>query len=229
MHKFTIFTVLFSLVVIAVIAELLVNGYLRKEPQEDNPGYASSIAPNILEADGSNISPETPSSSISPSEEKILRRHIDETLLSNLGFQNPLIKEVPFTGSFFQLLDISTYGINDVLKYNLFDGNEFFISVNEIPQENATLAREVYRLLRELGEADINLTVNETNQYGGASLYFNHERKKKTAFLVVVIDDTVYGFEYPHTSHNFTKAILSALGSPAGKETETVDSDLKNL
>ncbi len=222
MHKFTIFTVLFSLTVIVIIAELLINDFGFYSTYDD-----PSLKTNILEGQENDESSSEKSSQKSASEtdqenEENVREESSKDsssldlavtleLLGKAGFIEPSIRQVDFNGSLFQLIDLKSYSIDPVVKANLFDKNEFKISLNEIHQNSDVLAEEVYRLIKEEASLNLDIIINETNQYGDASSYLNHSQKKKTAFLLVLIGNSVYGLEYPHTSHPLAKALIHEL------------------
>lgn len=192
-----------------VIAELLVNNYFGGNM--DNVAPATVLETNVLQPAETPLPVPAASDMPVADSQKGLDLSISSDMLTSLGFQTPDIREVPFNGKLFQMVDLDSFGIDEVKKANVFDGNEFRLAYHEISLSSSVLALEVYRLIRQEGSETESVKVNETNQYGSASFYLNNAYKAKTAFLVALIGDSVYGFEYPRESHGYVKGILGKL------------------
>lgn len=213
MHKFTIFTILLSIIVIVVTIDLVINGYWKKDSAIIQ-NTLSNVAPNVLDADNSKkrVSDDIP----------LPISTISDDVLLNSGIIQPQMKQVKFNGKLFQFIDLSAFGFEDIAKTNVFDGSEFRFSVYEIQTDHPTLAEEMYHLLQDEASKNSDISMNETNQYGDQSSYLNHSRKKQTVFLMVLMDTTVYAFEYPAGSHDVVKNILDGLKASILKTDDSV-------
>ncbi|MBI2463766.1 hypothetical protein HYV57_02320 [Candidatus Peregrinibacteria bacterium] len=213
MHKFTIFTIILSIIVIAVTVDLVVNEYWKNNPSGIQNSL-SNAAPNVLDADNSQKT---------VSDDSLLPvSNISNDLARSAGIIDPQLKEVSFNGKLFQFIDLSAYGFENITKTNVFDGSDFRFSVYEIHSDHPTLAKEMYKLIQEEASKNSDISANETNQYGDQSFYINHSLKKQTVFLLVLMDSSVYAFEYPRSSHDVVKSILDSLKASIPQKDESI-------
>lgn len=56
-------------------------------------------------------------------------------------------------------------------------------------------------------------TINETGEYGHASLYYNEQEGSPTGFLLAQVGDTVFGFKYSKSQEAAFQAVQSFLSS----------------
>ena len=75
-----------------------------------------------------------------------------------------------------------------------------------------TGAFQAYLTLRDRAKelTDLGL-VNEVNNYGEASFYFNHKIKTKTVHLAVKQGNNLYAFEYAYRWHEEMKKLFPLL------------------
>lgn len=209
MRKFTIFTILFSVVTVAIVAELFTNDFFGEE---------TNVEPGSLQTNIVGNEPRPAARDISLSNE----------ILQNIGFLQPRITPISFNGKLFQILDLRDDSeIGRIVKSNVFDGDQFIFSVYEIQNESEGLASDTYSFIQEKFLENLEVEVNETNQYGDASFYVNHPKKQNMAFLFVEIDTTLYAFEYPRNNHNFITSLIGSIKNFDGSGSDTLDnSDL---
>ncbi len=201
MQKFTIFTIIFSLAVILVMAELVINDYLESE---------KNLQTNVIkEIEG--VDEKSDSSNID--EEQANFKIIDEALLREAGFKDVSFKKVAFSGKIFQLLALPGINNDKVNKLNIFQGQNFAATLYQIALNSSEASDELYDYIRNNLTNKPNLAINETNQFGENSFYINNTNKKKIAFLVVMIGSELYGFEYAHQYHPIIKSLISLLES----------------
>jgi hypothetical protein len=62
-----------------------------------------------------------------------------------------------------------------------------------------------------MGLTDLG-SVNEVNNYGDASFYFNHKNKLKTVHLIIRTGRDIYAFEYSQSFHETMKKVFDSLG-----------------
>lgn len=241
MHKFTLFSIIFSFIVIVVVIELVTNDYLAGYQQARYFGFGS--LPTIDQSDSTQ--PATLSNSFIPIDDSIelmppdevdstteeeggseLDREAtqDETGLSLLskitpelfeqaGFEEPTLEKVDFNGLIFQKLGVPEDGGEQVLKYNVFSKDDFVVGVYEALFGNKKLTGTFYDLLVKSGESVPDMQLNQTNSFGEASFYLNKSvGENERVLLVVKFGNGVYGFEYPHASHTKVKKLIELLG-----------------
>lgn len=213
MHKFTIFTIIFSIVVMVIVAELVIHDYLKG-------GFLASPQGEIQKEIPEEISEETAgevsktAAEISEEEAGIgetTTRKITTDLLAQAGFENPIYKQIDFSGLIFQIIDLKDLEESAGFSGNVFEEEEFAGTVYEIHFETETEVFRAYELARAEALASEKGSTNETNSFGEASFYFNHADKPKTVFLVVQIGNSLYAFEYSHRNHLKFKELVDFL------------------
>lgn len=214
MHKFTIFSIIFSFMVILVVAELVVNDYLNKEitpPKSLEMGQA-----NIL-VDEDAVITETEPEVVGSEAAALPGFQVTQELLAKSEFTEPVFRAVEFNGKYFQLIDVSDFA-KGVKKANIFENQRFAGAIYENHLANAEAAYEFYQLLQAEGQKSIENQINETNAYGDNSFYVNNRNKNATAFLVIKLEKSVFAFEYPHRSHSKIKALINNLAEEAERK-----------
>lgn len=72
-------------------------------------------------------------------------------------------------------------------------------------------ASDVYKVLKTRGGEVKGGSVNETNDFGAGSFYFNDTGRTSTAFLVVRINSYIYAFSYPKNFQPQIKNLLKLI------------------
>ncbi len=226
MHKFTLFTIGLSVVVILVVAEVVVNDYLGEdfaqketveevaveveEPLTDVVAEEGVEAPLDSEIRGDEIeSPVVEEEQGAPQSVAL----ITTELLASVGVLEPKVETAAFQGLVFGLFDVKEeFAGFTVLEHKLFDGSNFIGMVYEISTENELQTFGAYETLRQKAQGSSLGTVNENNDYGEASFYFNHSTKTSTVFLVVQKAGHAYAFQYSPSYHRaVVKPLLEKL------------------
>jgi len=210
MQKFTIFSVIFSVILLIVVAELLVNDYFNEsesgeqfsaslfyDSDKDYLAEASDKMEGIVRDNIDDFTDSLPS--VNPLSGK---KHLTTEFLDKSGFDDPEIEEDEFKGMFLDVINLSDVGITDVIKGKIYENDTFSSVYFESRSENISTAKEVYTLIKEKAKGDIDINVNETDNYGDNSFYINHLIKKDQVFLVVRLRNYVYGFNYLPVDHN---------------------------
>lgn len=228
MHKFTLFTILFSVMVIAVVADLVFNDYLKKDfspemvPKEElevalTPDESEDSKPseNLEEREESKTS-ETKSDDFS--DDPDFSDEIDSTALITLDFLESLELAEPRLDT--ESYDGLIYGFWDtdkafedfaVFRHKIFDGAVYLGTIYEVQSLSEIESLTVYQTLLELGQTSDSGEVNANDAYEEASFYFNHETKTNTVFLTVRTTTSVYSFEYSPTYHAKMKQLIALL------------------
>lgn len=199
MQKFTIFTVIFSVAIMAVVADLVVNDYVGTDVIATNTTTAEQA--------GSGNTSSSATSTVKPS-----GRTVTSDLLSQAGFTQPVYKETVFSGLLFSLIDLSTVSSSmTVFQGNVFTDVTYAGTTTEFALNTPEQTDTFYQFLQEKAAGVSGATLNVTNTYGTGSFYLNSAIKTKTAFLVVKKGNKVYAFEYPHENHGFITALIGLL------------------
>lgn len=224
MSKFTIFTIILSISVITVVADLAVRDYFKAdetqtsvldedfseeppeappevEPTPEPPPPATPIQPPVR------TSPAPPTSTELPPPSSI-----DQQKITAAGFSATL-SEAAFDGKIFQLLDITQTPVDAINFYQLGASGTPVASIAEIVLRDEIRALSLYSLLQNKTKPYIDLSLNETNAYGDRSFYVNHAKKPDEAFLVVKIGHSLYAFAYVKTYHPQLKELIELLTS----------------
>ncbi len=224
MHKFTIFTILLSVIVIFVVAELVVNDYMgddfaseeiTEEVVEEDEIPAEPITEEVV----ADVDPELrgDEAEVGETEEVITEETTYEAVLTQEIFAQTGVTEPVLTTSFYDGL---VYGFWDtseefaeltVLKHKLFDGADYLGTVYEIQPNSAIDLFTTYETLRSVAEASETGEINENNAYGEASFYFNHDTKISMVFLVLRQNGVIYAFEYSPSYHSQMSSLIELL------------------
>ncbi|MBU1018795.1 MAG: hypothetical protein ABII07_01730 [Patescibacteria group bacterium] len=200
MHKFTIFTIILSAVVIITVGELVVNDYLDSESQV--PSTQSQVSEESISEE---VAEEIEVEEVAP-----------VTFLSGLdyesfGFSEGVELRSKDFSSVFSFLEYESQA-SEPYYWEILEGEEYVGGLYEIVCENPTEAFTIYTDLRESGVAQPESgSVNEVNMYGEASFYFNHSVKTTTVHLVILGESRVYGLTYAHKDHGKFKGIFGVL------------------
>lgn len=228
MNRFTIFTIILSISVVTVIADVAIHDYFSKrglanilsasevspvfsdEPQksEADPGDDDIQSNNSQENQQKVVVSQPPP--VTPQFAVPVNPLITEPTLRAAGFTGPF-RESRFSGKLFQLLDISKSRLESVGQYEVTENNVPAVSVIEMTCPDEIACLELYSLLQNKTKPYIDLSLNETNAYGQRSFYINHSKKKDEAFLVVKIGRRLYGFAYVKFYHPEVKKLIQSL------------------
>lgn len=228
MHKFTIFTIILSIMVLFVVADLVLNDYLSGEHATDVVAE-SPIAvvddPTVIEdpelrGDEEEI-PDEPTEVIEeevPVVEDVLVASglggvVTQELVASLNLLEPRLETVEFDGLVYGFWERSDEldGFL-ILEHTVFDGPNFVATIYEIQGENEIQTFAAYEGFRQIALTSPLGNVNENNSYGDGSFYFNHSTKLNTSYLVTRKELGVYLFQYGHDVHQtFVRPLIEAL------------------
>ena len=229
MSKFSLFTVFLCSLIVLIVAEILVNDYLK------NP-YSTDLQTNIFQSDlkadqkiatqeqiisedleqklrlGSSQQAElgqavTWNAVLNPSNDLISAED-----LNKIGFSNSKIVKGAFDGKIFDRIDVSTLNFLDISRYDIVQNGVVKMgSLYTLPVNSGELAKEIYGLLKDRSSAEIGVIVNETNSYGESSFYDNFFEFPERAFLVVKKGRNVYALTYLKELHPRVQMLLQLL------------------
>ncbi|MFT7184622.1 MAG: hypothetical protein ACI9QC_000969 [Oceanicoccus sp.] len=219
MQKLTVFSAILSLSIILIIGDLVSHDYLEEETvtlptQEEMEEVEAEVKVEEIE-DFIEESELPEDSEVDLSSESIdlnvLIPVIEENLMLESGFFDPVLKDTIFSGYVFQFIPFSDPDAF-VYQWNLFDGETYVGSLYEMKYPNETASFQGYLALRQAGSAQSELgSVNEANNYKDSSFYFNHTAKSQTVHLVIKSGKNIYAFEYAHLEHETMKNLFDLL------------------
>lgn len=228
MNKLTIFFIGATVLVIGIVGTLL--GYKYFERHNDStPQEVQETSPHIDETTTTLLEnqpivsekPESESEITLPEKDQPTETDsplitalagIDEAVVEEAGFENPTVSIKQFDGLIFDDYDISEFQDDEHIRYLITEYNEHAGIINELIYPSEDVAQGVYAQLKtKMSDKDSPYTVNETNQYGTASFFANHEEETNSVFLVVKFIDRLYTLHYPAKNHNKMKNILETI------------------
>lgn len=236
MSKFSIFTIFLSVTVTVIVAELLVNQYIRF------PASQKQLSTNVLAAEdqhkaadskmndtaGEPDSQKNVNQSLSAGDSgQISQAEFDQNdspakdgpkitfaVMQNAGFTNLVLQRVPFNGILFNTIDLRNFKSVEVIQNNLIEDNtnrNQTASFFEFDAGSRMLATEIYSLIKQKTQSLSGVKMNETNQFGNNSFYINFDDNAQNVFLVVRMESNVYALTYRKDYHPFIKQLLTLL------------------
>lgn len=226
MNGSSIFTLMLTVIVVVVVAEVLANDYGGEtegpEAQADvmaavdGSGAGGNAIRFGLEDFNLGSTGDSDADVIEPVEE--VADLSDENLklsfglMQAVGFENVTLQRVPFNGIMFERVDLRDFKSVPVLRQNLLHDNRSKIAeFYELHADNSLLANEIYLLLQEKSEGIMGGSVNETNELGEKSFYINYSDRPGNAFLVVLKGESVYALTYEKGLHSFVTSLIGQL------------------
>lgn len=228
MQKFTIFSLLLSISIVLIMGDIFAHDYLSADVYLNSTnGKGTVVQQNEQNVDLSNTQPEIPDpdqpiielpEEAQLSDEPVSLSSIDlvpEIGLEDLriaGFLDPVLKDADFRGRIFQLIDVSDQIDATVYQSNFFDGVRFVGTIYEMKYPSDTGSFQAYLKIREraMGLPEYG-TVNEANNYGDSSFYFNHNVKTKTVHAIIKQGNSIYAFEYDYAYHEAMKKLFALI------------------
>ena len=196
-----------SAVVVLTIGDVLFHGYLGGASEDPLP------VENV--EDVQDVQPDGTDAAVADTVVQLqeeITPLISADMFSMAGFLSPTIKEVDFSGYVFQFVPFTDLGNAKIYQWNIFDGENYVGSAYEIKYGTDTAGFQGYLELRDSGKGLVDLgTVNEVNNYGDASFYFNHKVKTGTVHLVMRSGKDVFAFEYAQSFHENMKKVFDIL------------------
>lgn len=214
MNKFTIFTIILSVSVITVMADLVIRDYFGTESVEVSV-LSDEGAPAHNEEKKEQFVIEPPQVQQQPSSPEPIVAYTPTPPSATVKLEK--IREAGFTGNFtekhfngklYQLLDITKNPVDAIGFYEISQDVGPVATIVEIALRDEIRALQLYSLLQNKTKPYIDLTLNETNAYGDRSFYINHAKKPNEAFLTVKIGRMIYGFAYVKFYHPEVKKLI---------------------
>lgn len=207
MSKFTLFTLFLSATIVVIVAELLVNEYIRY------PGLQKQVTASVFHAPAVTSTQEETAGTDVPD---AVMGNVSFTLINEAGFKEISLQRVPFNGILFELIDLRDFNSVPIVTQNLLKNNRIKVgTIYEFAAGSRLLSREIYQLLKDKAGKIIGSSLNETNSFGDGSFYLNPVEHPDSAFLVVKSGDSVYALAYLKDYHAQVSNLLVQLHTTA--------------
>jgi len=238
MQKFTIFTIIVSTLIIAIVAELVIQDYLQKlnntgtlqanvfgssyiapyESEQQGPGQTESseaiieLNKRLQEIASANPQPTLPSAETGAEQTEVYTPFSRvQTLLPALQIPGLSLVPAVYDQRLFQLIDTTPLRIQNANYAVLEVENGTIGSVYEFVFRTTVDAENAFDEIRILSNSFPNIDTNQTNQFGDRSYYINHLVKVGEVFLVVRKDNIVSAFAYKKDYHETFKTFFGVL------------------
>lgn len=193
----------------------------------ENPDF---LDPNSFEDPAANVSEKTtiqlPSQTTNTSGVKDFEDESPVTVSKNVylrdeqiksaGFSGAYLESEPLDGRLFKTIDISDLKDVEVTKTDIRSTDEILAKVYVFKIGLAVSANEIYQTLKLKASQGLNISLNETNEFGSSSFFMNDPVRSDTVFLTVRIAGFVYAFSYPKTYHSQIKNLIQLIGWELG-------------
>lgn len=210
MQKFTVFSILISISIVLIVVDIVGNDYLGKSTAEE----VINIEETFEEGDNPEVLDEEVDLSSEEFSLELLEVNMNEDMLVEAGFLEPVLKDTIFSGLVFQFITFADQTSAFIHQWNVFEGENYVGSFYEMKYPTDTGAFQGYLSLRERATALYEIgEVNEVNNYGDASFYFNHFTKTKTVHVVIRNGKDIYAFEYAYSNHDKMKKVLNIVSA----------------
>ncbi len=184
-----------------------------EDPTTQSPTASKKTDTQVTDTSGlKDFEDEAPLATFSTSANVYLR---DEQIKS-AGFTGGYLESEPLDGRLFKTIDISDLIDVEATKTNIRSELEILAKVYVFKVGIANSASEVYQTLKLKASQGLNITLNETNEFGSASFFMNDPVRSDTAFLTVRIAGLVYSFSYPKNYHSQIKNLIQLIAWELG-------------
>lgn len=197
MNKFTLFALFLSSIIVVIVAEILVNEYLR-------PPYAMDGAANVFQTQQA---ASQQSSSPSASEASLTA-----SVLKQAGVPDAELQTAAFGGKLFGRIALNDLGFVKGVESHLTKNQVAKLaSFYEFTPGSAQSAKEFYELLKQRCQTEIGVILNETNSFGEGSFYVNYFEFPEKVFLVFRKGTSVFAFNYNKDLHGAMTKLIGLL------------------
>jgi len=230
MHKFTIFTVVFAVLMLSVVTELALSKYkasvfLSQVEQQVEQPYDSQSNMDSSEALISETLNQDLLSAQAAIQEPVPQASIKQKSITDVFrpksrfvmFLPSLIIdslnhfELDFDGKLFATIDTSKLSASTIYNLQILQKNSEIAMVNELHFENTSQAQLAFNIIQATADSYKQIDTNVTNEFGSESFYINNPAKVDRAFLVIRYQDIIYALNYKRDFHSAFKDFFPVL------------------
>lgn len=204
MNKFTLFTLFLSSIIVVIVAEIMVNEYLRTP-------YSLEATANIFQAQHTVQDAGTGTTQAKQSV-VVSSGSLSSALLQKAGFQNFTLQAVPYAGKLLDRIAFADLSFIPTFESHLMKNQVARVaSFYEFAPGSLQSAGEVYDLIKQKCTGEIGVILNETNSFGEASFYVNYFEFPEKVFLVFRKGTKVFAFTYSKELHEEVGKLIGLL------------------
>lgn len=210
MYKFTVFTVIFSVIVVFVVINLIftdfrtTNKSFNENIVETTPTPSSQTAIPFENFEDNKIKVEI--------EPKVNDQKTDEdSFLINSEISRDQIIARDFSEPIFSIFDPVNIGTLKVKKFYIKDGNLSGVEAYKIVNVDEISATRQYNLFSNDASNSARFSINANDSFGQRSFYLNDESNPDFVFLIILSRNVIYAFAYPKEKHELMISIYNNL------------------
>lgn len=136
---------------------------------------------------------------------------IREDHVRSAGFSDAVLENEVYDGYLFKSIFVDDLTGVKINKYAIKTTITMFAKVYAFESDALDSSELVFDALKTKISSGLDVTVNQTDEFGDASFYMNDLRRSNVAFLTVRIGDYVYAFSYPKEYHAQIKNLVTLL------------------
>jgi hypothetical protein len=165
---------------------------------QDTPTYAapSSDIPDFEDGDTSSLKGNV---------------YLREDMIRSAGFSGASLEEEAHNGFLYKTIFIDDLYDVEVVKYSVKTADTILAKVYIFKIGASADVHQVYEVLKIRASEGLDITVNETNEFGVNSFFMNDSGRSNAAFLTVRMGSLIYGFSYPKEYHAQIKNLIILL------------------
>ena len=137
--------------------------------------------------------------------------YIRDEQIKSAGFATGYLEKETHNDYLFKNIYIADIFDTDVTKYMVRDTSNILAKVYVYKIGYKSDVDQTYNFVKERISKAVNMTVNETNQFGYASFYMNDPKRPDTSFLTTRIGGLLYSFSYPKEYHSQIKNLIKLI------------------
>lgn len=198
MYKFTVFTIIFSAIVIVVVINLVLTDFR----MEDKPGVAGATEENSPLGRGKEKSDEKVKFTLdsSPGKKAVIWL-INDDFWGKQGVEPAGVVSRDWRENIFSILAVTHSGVLGVKKFFVREGDFEGVELYEIQLADEESAQKQYEDFLVSGQKSLLYSINPTDSYGKKSFYLNDELKPEFVFLILLRGNVIYASAYPKEKH----------------------------
>lgn len=210
MYKFTVFTIIFSTIVVVVVVNLVMTDFRNEKPGSQlvtNNGLSPSpTSISLVEEVNENLKVKVRMG--------VAEKSADDfsgDFLINAGVESKSIVSRPFTERIFTILSPSGSGVLGIQKYFLNAGDLEGVEAYEIKLADEESAMRLYNEFANVSANSILYSINTNDGFGDRSFYLNDQLKSDFVFLIILRRNVIYAFAYSKEKHDKMITIFNNL------------------
>ena len=224
MHKFTIFTVVFAVLMLSVVTELALSQYkassfltqIEQKAEQTVTKKEESLLKDSLNEDlnAAQVAIAAPIPEVKQKSIKDVFRPKSKFIMfiPSLYLDALNYFEIDFDGKIFSTIDSSNLNANTIYNIQLLQNNTEVAIVNELHFDNTSQSQLAFNIIQATASSYNQVQTNVTNEFGSESFYINNPSKVDRAFLVIRDEKIIYALNYQRDIHaplkDFYKTLL---------------------